>query len=94
MLCFLFAAAVSNLDEESKWTVHYTAPWHQQENVFLPASRSACVEELHRQAKVNLKTALRGETPTPEPLATPLAKLIHTAPVVKVLTRLLPHLSL
>ncbi|XP_053470478.1 NHS-like protein 1 isoform X2 [Ictalurus furcatus] len=51
--------AVSNLDEESKWTVHYTAPWHQQENVFLPASRPACVEELHRQAKVNLKTSLR-----------------------------------
>ncbi|XP_060722357.1 NHS-like protein 1 isoform X4 [Tachysurus vachellii] len=50
---------VSNLDEESKWTVHYTAPWHQQENVFLPSSRPACVEELHRQAKVNLKTALR-----------------------------------
>ncbi|KPP67652.1 NHS-like protein 1-like, partial [Scleropages formosus] len=52
-------AAVSNLDEESKWTVHYTAPWHQQENVFLPSSRPACVEDLHRQAKVNLKTALR-----------------------------------
>uniref|UniRef100_A0A668AKP3 NHS like 1 n=1 Tax=Myripristis murdjan TaxID=586833 RepID=A0A668AKP3_9TELE len=51
--------AVSNLDEESKWTVHYTAPWHQQENVFLPGSRPACVEDLHRQAKVNLKTALR-----------------------------------
>ncbi|XP_029106881.1 NHS-like protein 1 isoform X2 [Scleropages formosus] len=50
---------VSNLDEESKWTVHYTAPWHQQENVFLPSSRPACVEDLHRQAKVNLKTALR-----------------------------------
>ncbi|KAF4082469.1 hypothetical protein AMELA_G00152100 [Ameiurus melas] len=51
--------SVSNLDEESKWSVHYTAPWHQQENVFLPASRPACVEELHRQAKVNLKTSLR-----------------------------------
>ncbi|XP_062858598.1 NHS-like protein 1 [Trichomycterus rosablanca] len=51
--------AVSNLDEESKWTVHYKAPWHQQENVFLPTSRPACVEELHREAKVNLKTALR-----------------------------------
>ncbi|XP_076129223.1 NHS-like protein 1 [Alosa pseudoharengus] len=51
---------VSNLDEESKWTVHYSAPyWHQQENVFLPASRPACVEDLHRQAKVNLKTVLR-----------------------------------
>ncbi|KAM8846389.1 NHS-like protein 1 isoform 3-T3 [Synchiropus picturatus] len=51
--------AVSNLDEESKWTVHYTAPWHQQENVFLPGNRPPCVEDLHRQAKVNLKTALR-----------------------------------
>uniref|UniRef100_A0A3Q3IL60 NHS-like 1b n=2 Tax=Monopterus albus TaxID=43700 RepID=A0A3Q3IL60_MONAL len=51
--------AVSNLDEESKWTVHYTAPWHRQENVFLPGNRPPCVEDLHRQAKVNLKTALR-----------------------------------
>nr|XP_015200389.1 PREDICTED: NHS-like protein 1 isoform X4 [Lepisosteus oculatus] len=50
---------VSNLDDESKWTVHYTAPWHQQENVFLPSNRPACVEDLHRQAKVNLKTVLR-----------------------------------
>ncbi|XP_030054388.1 NHS-like protein 1 isoform X2 [Microcaecilia unicolor] len=50
---------VSNLDEERKWTVHYTAPWHQQENVFLPSSRPPCVEDLHRQAKLNLKTVLR-----------------------------------
>ncbi|XP_005859197.1 PREDICTED: NHS-like protein 1 [Myotis brandtii] len=50
---------VSNLDEESRWTVHYTAPWHQQENVFLPASRPPCVEDLHRQAKLNLKSVLR-----------------------------------
>ncbi|KAM4772148.1 NHS-like protein 1 [Rhinophrynus dorsalis] len=50
---------VSNLDEESKWTVHYTASLHQQENVFLPSSRPPCVEDLHRQAKVNLKTVLR-----------------------------------
>ncbi|NWS04881.1 NHSL1 protein, partial [Motacilla alba] len=50
---------VSNLDEESRWTVHYTAPWHQQENVFLPSSRPPCVEDLHRQAKLNLKCVLR-----------------------------------
>ncbi|CAL8317028.1 unnamed protein product [Merluccius merluccius] len=50
---------VSNLDEESKWTVHYTAPWHQQENVFLPGSRPPAVDDLHRQAKINLKTTLR-----------------------------------
>ncbi|XP_066471110.1 NHS-like protein 1 isoform X2 [Tiliqua scincoides] len=51
--------AVSNLDEESRWTVHYSAPWHQQENVFLPSSRPPCVEDLHRQAKLNLKSVLR-----------------------------------
>ncbi|XP_053446616.1 NHS-like protein 1 isoform X4 [Nycticebus coucang] len=50
---------VSNLDEESRWTVHYTAPWHKQENVFLPATRPPCVEDLHRQAKLNLKSVLR-----------------------------------
>lgn len=55
------SAAVSNLDEESRWTVHYTAPWHQQENVFLPSSRPPCVEDLHRQAKLNLKSVLRGK---------------------------------
>ncbi|EDL93774.1 rCG57359, isoform CRA_b [Rattus norvegicus] len=53
---------VSNLDEESRWTVHYTAPWHQQENVFLPSTRPPCVEDLHRQAKLNLKSVLRGKT--------------------------------
>ncbi|XP_013030986.3 NHS-like protein 1 isoform X6 [Anser cygnoides] len=54
-----FWPTVSNLDEESRWTVHYTAPWHQQENVFLPSSRPPCVEDLHRQAKLNLKSVLR-----------------------------------
>ncbi|XP_043552685.1 NHS-like protein 1 [Chiloscyllium plagiosum] len=53
------AVPVSNLDEESRWTVHYKASWHHQENVFLPSSRSPCVEDLHQQAKVNLKTVLR-----------------------------------
>ncbi|XP_072499545.1 NHS-like protein 1 isoform X3 [Notamacropus eugenii] len=59
--CFIMFClkAVSNLDEESRWTVHYTAPWHQQENVFLPTTRPPCVEDLHRQAKLNLKSVLR-----------------------------------
>lgn len=57
---------MSNLDEEKKWSVHYTAPWHQQENVFLPGSRPPCVEDLHHQAKVNLKTALRGKRSAPD----------------------------
>ncbi|XP_049656324.1 NHS-like protein 1 isoform X7 [Accipiter gentilis] len=56
---FFKRKTVSNLDEESRWTVHYTAPWHQQENVFLPSSRPPCVEDLHRQAKLNLKSVLR-----------------------------------
>lgn len=60
-VCVCVFTAVSSLDDESKWTVHYTAPWHQHENVFLPNSRPPCVEDLHKQAKVNLKTALRGE---------------------------------
>ncbi|XP_069643307.1 NHS-like protein 1 isoform X11 [Haliaeetus albicilla] len=59
LMKFFKRKTVSNLDEESRWTVHYTAPWHQQENVFLPSSRPPCVEDLHRQAKLNLKSVLR-----------------------------------
>ncbi|KAJ8287390.1 hypothetical protein COCON_G00000490 [Conger conger] len=47
--------AVSSLDEESRWTVHYAAPWREQEDLLLPGTRPTCVEELHRQAKLNLK---------------------------------------
>lgn len=54
------AVPVSNLDTESKLSVYYRAPWHQQRNVFLPSTRPACVEELHRHAKQNLR-ALRRE---------------------------------
>lgn len=61
MYSIFFSIAVSNLDEESRWTVHYSAPWHQQENVFLPTTRPPCVEDLHRQAKLNLKSVLRGK---------------------------------
>ncbi|KAJ6660183.1 hypothetical protein lerEdw1_018110 [Lerista edwardsae] len=59
LIKFFKKKTVSNLDEESRWTVHYSAPWHQQENVFLPSSRPPCVEDLHRQAKLNLKSVLR-----------------------------------
>ncbi|KAM9761941.1 LOW QUALITY PROTEIN: actin remodeling regulator NHS [Menidia menidia] len=44
------AVPVSDLDVESKLTVHFQAPWHQHRNVFHPSTRPACVEELHRQA--------------------------------------------
>ncbi|XP_064008153.1 actin remodeling regulator NHS isoform X3 [Pogoniulus pusillus] len=58
--CGLRSAAVSNLDAESKLSVYYQAPWHQQRNIFLPSTRPPCVEELHRQAKQHLR-ALRRE---------------------------------
>ncbi|XP_036400957.1 Nance-Horan syndrome protein-like isoform X2 [Megalops cyprinoides] len=53
------AVPVSNLDVESKLTVHYQAPWHQQRNVFHPSTRPPCVEELHRNAKQNLRALHR-----------------------------------
>ncbi|XP_032534811.1 Nance-Horan syndrome protein isoform X3 [Chiroxiphia lanceolata] len=52
--------SVSNLDAESKLSVYYRAPWHQQRNIFLPSTRPPCVEELHHHAKQHLR-ALRRE---------------------------------
>jgi hypothetical protein len=63
MYIALFAlclAAVSNLDIESKLSVYYRAPWHQQRNIFLPATRPPCVEELHRHARQSLQALRRG----------------------------------
>nr|XP_025713629.1 Nance-Horan syndrome protein isoform X2 [Callorhinus ursinus] len=54
------AVPVSTLDIESKLSVYYRAPWHQQRNIFLPATRPPCVEELHRHARQSLQ-ALRRE---------------------------------
>ncbi|KAM9567458.1 actin remodeling regulator NHS isoform 2-T2 [Guaruba guarouba] len=54
------AVPVSNLDAESKLSVYYQAPWHQQRNIFLPSTRPPCVEELHHHAKQHLR-ALRRE---------------------------------
>ncbi|KFP43635.1 Nance-Horan syndrome protein, partial [Chlamydotis macqueenii] len=55
-----YSTAVSNLDAESKLSVYYRAPWHQQRNIFLPSTRPPCVEELHHHAKQHLR-ALRRE---------------------------------
>ncbi|KAG5833525.1 hypothetical protein ANANG_G00276830 [Anguilla anguilla] len=54
-------SSVSNLDVESKLTAHYQAPWHQQRNVFHPSTRPACVEELHKHAKQNLRALNRDQ---------------------------------
>uniref|UniRef100_A0A671NAJ0 Nance-Horan syndrome protein-like n=1 Tax=Sinocyclocheilus anshuiensis TaxID=1608454 RepID=A0A671NAJ0_9TELE len=43
-----------------KLSGHYQAPWHLQRNVFLPSTRPACVEELHRNAKQSLRALYRG----------------------------------
>uniref|UniRef100_A0A3Q3XKW9 Nance-Horan syndrome b (congenital cataracts and dental anomalies) n=1 Tax=Mola mola TaxID=94237 RepID=A0A3Q3XKW9_MOLML len=48
-------AVVSNLDIESKLSLHYQAPWHQQHNVFHPCTRPPCLEELHRNAQLSLR---------------------------------------
>ncbi|KFP16907.1 Nance-Horan syndrome protein, partial [Egretta garzetta] len=57
---WFYPTAVSNLDAESKLSVYYRAPWHQQRNIFLPSTRPPCVEELHHHAKQHLR-ALRRE---------------------------------
>ncbi|KAE8297481.1 Nance-Horan syndrome protein Congenital cataracts and dental anomalies protein [Larimichthys crocea] len=54
-------AAVSNLDIESKLSLHYQAPWHQQHNVFHPCTRPPCLEELHRNAQLSLRALHRDE---------------------------------
>ncbi|XP_030270635.1 Nance-Horan syndrome protein isoform X1 [Sparus aurata] len=55
------AVPVSNLDIESKLSLHYQAPWHQQHNVFHPCSRPPCLEELHRNAQLSLRALHRDE---------------------------------
>ncbi|XP_059397404.1 actin remodeling regulator NHS-like isoform X6 [Carassius carassius] len=57
----LGSKALSNLDIESKLSGHYQAPWHLQRNVFLPSTRPACVEELHRNAKQSLRALYRDQ---------------------------------
>eukprot|EP00066_Takifugu_rubripes_P023638 XP_011612904.1 PREDICTED: nance-Horan syndrome protein-like [Takifugu rubripes] len=48
------AVPESNLDVESKRTVHYQTPWHRQRNIFQLSTRPACVEELYGQANFSL----------------------------------------
>ncbi|XP_026175982.1 Nance-Horan syndrome protein [Mastacembelus armatus] len=55
------AVPVSNLDIESKLSVHYQAPWHQQYNLFHPCTRPPCLEELHRNAQLSLRALHRDE---------------------------------
>ncbi|KAJ7396558.1 NHS actin remodeling regulator [Pitangus sulphuratus] len=70
--------AVSNLDAESKLSVYYRAPWHQQRNIFLPSTRPPCVEELHHHAKQHLR-ALRRDSDE-SPVARERNVIVHTNP--------------
>lgn len=56
--------AESNLDVESKRTVHYQTPWHRQRNIFQPSTRPACVEELYGQANFSLWALDQGGAPS------------------------------
>uniref|UniRef100_A0A3Q3DNL2 NHS actin remodeling regulator n=1 Tax=Hippocampus comes TaxID=109280 RepID=A0A3Q3DNL2_HIPCM len=60
-------AVVSNLDIESKLSVHYQAPWHQQHNVFHPCTRPPCLEELHKNAQFSLRALHRDEKQNERP---------------------------
>lgn len=55
--------AESDLDVESKRTVHYQTPWHRQRNIFQPSTRPACVEELYGQANFSLWALDQGGPP-------------------------------
>ncbi|XP_069745938.1 actin remodeling regulator NHS-like isoform X3 [Narcine bancroftii] len=50
---------VSNLDRESKLTVHFQIPWHQQEELFHSSNRPPCIDELHQCAIQKLQSQPR-----------------------------------
>ncbi|XP_055500900.1 actin remodeling regulator NHS isoform X2 [Leucoraja erinacea] len=47
---------VSDLDRESKLTVHFQIPWHQQKDLLHPLTRPPCIEELHQFAIQKLQS--------------------------------------
>ncbi|XP_057207578.1 NHS-like protein 2 isoform X2 [Triplophysa rosa] len=49
----------TNLDSESKRTVHFQSSWQQHVNVFGSWSRPECVQELHQEAQLNLQSILQ-----------------------------------
>ncbi|XP_055010967.1 actin remodeling regulator NHS [Boleophthalmus pectinirostris] len=55
------AVPVSNLEKESKLSIHYQAPWHQFHNVFHPCTRPPCLEEQHRNAHFCLRALQQDE---------------------------------
>ncbi|XP_061608560.1 actin remodeling regulator NHS isoform X2 [Phyllopteryx taeniolatus] len=61
------AVPVSNLEIESKLSLHYQAPWHQQHNVFHPCTRPPCLEELHKNTQLSLRALHRDEKQNERP---------------------------
>ncbi|XP_049573212.1 actin remodeling regulator NHS isoform X3 [Syngnathus scovelli] len=79
------AVPVSNLDIESKLSVHYQAPWHQQHNVFHPRTRPPCLEELHKNAQFSLRALRRDEKQNEPPTSREKNKVtisVSTAPPI------------
>ncbi|XP_037104425.1 Nance-Horan syndrome protein isoform X3 [Syngnathus acus] len=79
------AVPVSNLDIESKLSVHYQAPWHQQHNVFHPRTRPPCLEELHKNSQFSLRALRRDEKQNEPPTSREKNKVtisVSTAPPI------------
>ncbi|XP_069504741.1 NHS-like protein 2 isoform X2 [Ambystoma mexicanum] len=55
------ATAGSNLDQESKKTLHTKVSWQQPVNVFHSSNRLPCVEDLHQEAQFNLQSLMQDE---------------------------------
>uniref|UniRef100_A0AAV2LRG9 Uncharacterized protein n=1 Tax=Knipowitschia caucasica TaxID=637954 RepID=A0AAV2LRG9_KNICA len=57
----LVGAAVSNLEKESKLSLHYQAQWHQSHSMIHPCTRPPCLEEQHRNAHFCLRALQQDE---------------------------------
>ncbi|XP_061890770.1 actin remodeling regulator NHS isoform X1 [Entelurus aequoreus] len=49
------AVPVSNLDVESKLSLHYQSPWQQQQHLFHLCTRAPCLQEMHNKAHLSLR---------------------------------------
>ncbi|KAM9825056.1 actin remodeling regulator NHS isoform 4-T4 [Syngnathus typhle] len=79
------AVPVSNLDIESKLSVHYQAPWHQQHNIFHSRTRPPCLEELHKNSQFSLRALRRDEKQNEPPTSREKNKVtisVSTAPPI------------
>lgn len=89
-LCFRITA-VSDLDRESKLTVHFQIPWHQQKDLLHPLTRPPCIEELHQFAIQKLQSLHKGKHENVQVLmefkgSVAFIQLIHVMLRISILT--------